>query len=252
MQRLFILFIIPFFCVLSWASNSPELSNVSATTPSEQKLLNAAMRLDKPLPQIEQELTQLIQAARDSEQNANNHLANLQAQNAQLRTRLSQLDQQVANISQQKDHSIQPIPSHQPIAQNNKKWQPHADLSFGQKIFLLWNIHFVAGLVILVLLILVWFVGSEPKNKKNEEDSINNANAKDKLQTDEVPEDSDLQQEYDFMGSDEAIPAKLDLARAYIDMGDHDSAHDVLQDVLNKGDEHQRQQAQELLRQIKF
>ncbi len=52
--------------------------------------------------------------------------------------------------------------------------------------------------------------------------------------------------------SDEArtmteIGTKLDLARAYVDMGDPNGARSILEEVLNEGDEGQRQQAQQLL-----
>lgn len=44
-----------------------------------------------------------------------------------------------------------------------------------------------------------------------------------------------------------SIPSKLDLARAYIDMGDHSAAKSVLQEVLTKGNEEQRKGAADLL-----
>ncbi len=53
--------------------------------------------------------------------------------------------------------------------------------------------------------------------------------------------------EYDFMNSRESIPAKLDLARAYIDMGDSASAETALKDVLKNGNKEQRKQARDLL-----
>ncbi len=43
------------------------------------------------------------------------------------------------------------------------------------------------------------------------------------------------------------VGTKLDLARAYIDMGDPDGARSILGEVLDEGDEAQRQQAQQLL-----
>lgn len=46
------------------------------------------------------------------------------------------------------------------------------------------------------------------------------------------------------------IETKLDLARAYIDMGDPDGARTILQEVLEDGNPEQKKQAQELLAQI--
>ena len=43
------------------------------------------------------------------------------------------------------------------------------------------------------------------------------------------------------------IDSKLDLARAYIDMGDEDGARPVLMDVIKEGDLAQQAEARELL-----
>ena len=43
------------------------------------------------------------------------------------------------------------------------------------------------------------------------------------------------------------VGTKLDLARAYVDMGDPDGARSILEEVLNEGDDSQKQQAQQLL-----
>jgi pilus assembly protein FimV len=46
------------------------------------------------------------------------------------------------------------------------------------------------------------------------------------------------------------VGTKLDLARAYIDMGDPDGARSILKEVIEEGDESQRQNAHTLLRSI--
>jgi len=61
----------------------------------------------------------------------------------------------------------------------------------------------------------------------------------------------DIKNEYDFMSSAEAIPAKLDLARSYMAMGDNEQASTVLKTVMEKGDEEQRIVAEALLNKIK-
>ncbi|MEX2495953.1 MAG: FimV/HubP family polar landmark protein, partial [Woeseia sp.] len=43
------------------------------------------------------------------------------------------------------------------------------------------------------------------------------------------------------------VGTKLDLARAYVDMGDPDGARSILEEVLDEGDDGQRQQAQHLI-----
>lgn len=62
---------------------------------------------------------------------------------------------------------------------------------------------------------------------------------------------NDTESEYDFMGSKEGIPAKMDLARAYIDMGDKKSAHEVLNEIMANGNIKQQDEARKLLQQIK-
>ncbi len=59
--------------------------------------------------------------------------------------------------------------------------------------------------------------------------------------------DDDTKTEYDFMSSDEAIPAKLDLARAYIAMNDEEQARMVLTAVIEKGNQEQRAEALSLI-----
>ena len=43
------------------------------------------------------------------------------------------------------------------------------------------------------------------------------------------------------------VGTKLDLARAYIDMGDTSGARSILEEVIGEGNDEQRQQASELL-----
>lgn len=60
----------------------------------------------------------------------------------------------------------------------------------------------------------------------------------------------DTKSEYDFMGTKAAIPAKLDLARSYMAMNDHEQARAVLKTVFEKGDEEQRMVAEALLTKL--
>ena len=54
----------------------------------------------------------------------------------------------------------------------------------------------------------------------------------------------------DVFSSVDEVGTKLDLAKAYIDMGDSDGARGILDEVLEEGDDEQKQQAQELLAQM--
>ncbi|MGD9585077.1 MAG: FimV/HubP family polar landmark protein [Lysobacterales bacterium] len=54
----------------------------------------------------------------------------------------------------------------------------------------------------------------------------------------------------DIMGED-AVATKIDLARAYLDMGDSDGARSMLEEVLTEGNASQRAEAKELLAEIR-
>ncbi|MYM62728.1 FimV/HubP family polar landmark protein [Pseudomaricurvus sp. HS19] len=59
--------------------------------------------------------------------------------------------------------------------------------------------------------------------------------------------DDDLDADLDFLADTDEVATKLDLARAYIDMGDRDGARDILDEVVAEGSDQQRQEAQELI-----
>ncbi|HET9484352.1 MAG TPA: FimV/HubP family polar landmark protein, partial [Xanthomonadales bacterium] len=54
----------------------------------------------------------------------------------------------------------------------------------------------------------------------------------------------------DFLSADDAVGTKLDLARAYLDMGDPEGARSMLQEVLAEGSASQKSEAQRLLADI--
>lgn len=54
----------------------------------------------------------------------------------------------------------------------------------------------------------------------------------------------------DLLAGTDVVGTKLDLARAYIDMGDNDSATDILKEVTNEGNEQQKQEAKTLMEKI--
>lgn len=56
--------------------------------------------------------------------------------------------------------------------------------------------------------------------------------------------------EFDYLASTEAVPAKLDLARAYLQMEDFDSAKKVLKEIIAQGNVQQRDYAQRLYEQM--
>jgi pilus assembly protein FimV len=55
----------------------------------------------------------------------------------------------------------------------------------------------------------------------------------------------------DLLASDDAIGTKLDLAKAYLDMGDPDGARSMLEEVMIEGSESQKGEARKLLAEIR-
>lgn len=56
--------------------------------------------------------------------------------------------------------------------------------------------------------------------------------------------------DFDFFSGTDEVATKLDLARAYIDMGDQDGARDILDEVVKDGDDTQRLEARDLLSRL--
>jgi pilus assembly protein FimV len=60
----------------------------------------------------------------------------------------------------------------------------------------------------------------------------------------------DMDDDFDFLSGTDETATKLDLARAYIDMGDAEGARDILDEVVAEGNEGQQQEARELISKL--
>ncbi|SHN25062.1 pilus assembly protein FimV [Pseudomonas asturiensis] len=60
----------------------------------------------------------------------------------------------------------------------------------------------------------------------------------------------DDEPDFDFMAGTDEAATKLDLARAYIDMGDADGARDILDEVVSEGDDGQKSEARDMLSRL--
>ena len=60
----------------------------------------------------------------------------------------------------------------------------------------------------------------------------------------------DVDDDFDFLSGTDETATKLDLARAYIDMGDSEGARDILDEVIAEGSEGQQQEARELISKL--
>lgn len=66
-----------------------------------------------------------------------------------------------------------------------------------------------------------------------------------------LPADSDEEDdEFDFLSGTDECATKLDLARAYIDMGDQEGARDILNEVIEEGNDQQKQEAQGMMERL--
>ena len=107
----------------------------------------------------------------------------------------------------------------------------------------------VYGLAALVVLLALLSMARRPKKSaKNKIAVAPPKQTPDSGKTIKIEDDT--AGEYDFMGSSEGIPAKLDLARAYIAMEDFTAARETLAEILGEGSEEHRQEARSLLNKI--
>ena len=86
--------------------------------------------------------------------------------------------------------------------------------------------------------------GETPEQPGDNADSENASNASEDLMSDGLDED------FDFLSDTDECATKLDLARAYIDMGDEEGARDILAEVVDEGNEQQQQDAREMMGQL--
>lgn len=68
----------------------------------------------------------------------------------------------------------------------------------------------------------------------------------DSLESDAVLDED----EFDFLSGSDEVSTKLDLARAYIEMDDKEGARDILEEVVQEGNDEQKNQAQDLMTQL--
>ena len=70
------------------------------------------------------------------------------------------------------------------------------------------------------------------------------------LTDDEIPSIADAGEPAASAGWSDEVTTKLDLARAYVDMGDAEGARSILDEVLVEGDESQKEEANKMLEQL--
>ncbi|AZT84038.1 hypothetical protein EHN06_11090 [Marinobacter sp. NP-4(2019)] len=86
----------------------------------------------------------------------------------------------------------------------------------------------------------------EPPVASDSLDSGARKSAVDDIDESDLGDDDD----FDFLAGTDEAATKLDLARAYIEMGDVDGARDILEEVALEGDDDQKAEAQDLLKNL--
>ena len=70
------------------------------------------------------------------------------------------------------------------------------------------------------------------------------------VQASSVNSADDMGEDFDFLSDTDETTTKLDLARAYIDMGDAEGARDILDEVITEGSDVQQHEAREMLAKL--
>lgn len=210
-------------------ASSPAITTIAKlSVPSESaastKETTEMTQQQAPLVALKTELTTTQQELTQDQDETEKSLGTLQQQDQNLTSKLHQVENKVTGLSVQTATLTQQV---------DGNWYEKLMGNHLQNKAVWWFIG-----VALLLIILLWLPMPKSNNAKRREPVLNG-------------NDLDVKNEYDYMNSDEAIPAKLDLARAYIDMDDHLSAEQVLKDVVAKGDEKQRQHAKRLMDELK-
>ncbi|MBX9586874.1 MAG: hypothetical protein K2X50_06410 [Gammaproteobacteria bacterium] len=114
-----------------------------------------------------------------------------------------------------------------------------------------YGIWIMGSSVLACLLVLIFTVSRKRRSHDDVTKKISATITKKKsLPEEEVEIVEVIEDEYDYLGSQEGVAAKLDLARAYIDMGDSSQAAHVLNEVITHGNEEQRYKARKILADI--
>lgn len=210
---------------------SPEPSSAPAPASSAPATTTAAPADgQQSLSILQAELSQLNQNSLMFEQRITQQLFDLNDKHNQLEEQVKQLQQALSLLNQAVQQMNQtatqlqtPQNPGEEIKNSNLTNKILPTLRFLDSFWLP-----ISGALLLVILIMLWIL-KRKKPSKSEDDT---------------------KDEYDYMGSAESIPAKLDLARTYMAMEDFESAAAVLHEVLEKGDADQRTHAQKLLDEL--
>jgi len=157
---------------------------------------------------LQAQIVRLAQMTNSTQQQLSDRLTAVSQQNRQLEKKLASMTKAMQQmqlvINQMGDSSSDTSTAPSPVAGANTKmvqaWKP-------------W-LFALSGVVVLLLLLNIYSIWSARHHAARSSGA------------------GELDEEYDFMSTEEAMPAKLDLARAYVQMGDAVQAREVLGEIL--------------------
>ena len=216
---------------------------VAAAKKAETGLIDAATasELQDRLAQVgqagllyQQETNQRIEGFSDT-------VSKMQTQLNQLTQALALINQEVARVSGQASAVLPGLSSGSTTTQEINR-------------FVFWSQEYALYIIAVLLLTIVYLMATRRSAAVKSHQSAVSVAPSAQAATSSVLEDDDsdddIKDEYDFMGSTEAIPAKLDLAHAYIAMEDFKAARKVLRQVIASGNVAQQQEAKNILDKI--
>ena len=214
------------------------VSTVSSSPPSSPTVIVS----EEAARTLQAELTQMNSNNLAFQQQMDEKIVQLTSENQNLQNRIAQLaeamtllNREVAQLSPSTGQGTASTPllqTGQTTTDNDASLWSYLKNYFGPIGFKI--VIAAAGIILLSLLWTIW-----PTRKKKKKQSDNKDAAVD-----------DTKDEYDYMGSVESIPAKLNLVRTYMAMEDYHAARKVLADILLSGDHQQKQEASEILNEL--
>lgn len=207
------------------ATLSPDLT-LPAPTFQQTMIATNVSALDNQ--HLSEQLFTLQKNFTNYQQQTNQRLQLLQQQAGVMQIEISQLTGFIQMLKEEFNHLEKTITAEFQNTKPVRSFGNLANLNFSQNKLL--------GFIIILSLILIVWVWMPSSQKKSMP----------KRQEPKITYDKN-EEEYDFMASQEAIPAKLDLARSYIAMEDFAAAKKILKEITRQGNIMEKQQAKQLL-----
>lgn len=225
--------------LLTQPSSSAEKKSTRHTSSQTASPKNPAKNLTARLATLQQ--NQLL-----FQQDTDRRLEQLSAANKLLASHLIKVSKAVVLLSQEakafreQADALQATVHAELPSDTNTGWFSQVSDALG------YGANYVLYAILLVLLAIAVLLFRKPADVANDITGSESGSGAASV----VDVESDTTEEYDFLGSQEGVGAKLDLARAYLAMEDYTAARDVLAEVAKQGDAEQREQASQLLSKI--